>query len=88
MSHLLGGDFKLLDGTAAFLEEEAPPSFLELEIPTEEMDDYNRFHCSVLSNHNLRNFCNISLWYFCINKSVHCLTGVKHPKRRTGTSER
>ena len=48
MSHLLGGDFKLLDGTAAFLEEEAPPSFLELEIPTEEMDDYNRFHCSVL----------------------------------------
>ena len=46
MSHLVGGDFKFLHGEAMF-EEEAPPSFLELEIPTEEMDDYNRFHCSV-----------------------------------------
>ena len=38
-----GGSFKFLHGKEWF-EEEAPPSFLELEIPTEEMDEINRFY--------------------------------------------
>ena len=47
MSHLLKNDgFELLN--KEYYEEEAPPSFLELEIPTEEMDDFNRFLSLVL----------------------------------------
>ncbi len=87
MSHLVeGGSFQFLN--KEMFEEEAPPSFLELEIPSEEMDEINRFYhyfyhtlnfaASIIFDHRMPACAYLA----------RCSTVAKYPTRTTDTRNR